>query len=662
LLISTFKLLVRRGRTWLAACALAVAWAAPAGASTVLRLNDTQLADIAEVVVTGRVSDMRTLRTSPESNIYTYVTVSIDEVLKGGVTDSELTVKQPGGRFGGKTAWISGSPEFKRGEQVLLFLIRVGDGSLRTVGLFQGKFTLGWDAAGRRLVRRSLDHAGTRLVPAPLGHLQEQREFRPLRALVLARAAAAAPLRGKVDLHPRELHDYAALTQTVENFALLGEHWDASRIPVPFNLASNSQPGVAGGGVPGVEAGMAAWSNAGAAFSMYIGGSSAPRRFNICDGRNTVTFDDPFAEIPPDGTLAIGGYCSDGNLITEADLTFNNGVLVDNYFALPNCFEETAAHELGHAIGIDHSSDPTALMYPFANDFCLGAVLRPDDVAAIMALYPPGGSGGGGSTPPPGGLSTPTGVNASASGSVLTIGWNTVAGASSYDVVALGVCDPCATVPGPPLVAADVPAGTYQIAVRARSGSAASALSSTVSVTVGGGGGGGALTAPTGVNASASGSVLTLDWNTVGGASSYDVVALGVCDPCANVPGPPVVAEVPAGSYQLGVRARSGSATSALSSIATVTVGGGGGSGSLAAPTGLSASASGDTVTIRFNPVPGASTYEVVAVGVCDPCAVVGTTEVVASGVPPGSYTIGVRARSGADAGPLSNTVPLVVN
>jgi len=47
---------------------------------------------------------------------------------------------------------------------------------------------------------------------------------------------------------------------------------------------------------------------------------------------------------------------------------------------------------------------------------------------------------------------------------------------------------------------------------------------------------------------------------------------------------------------------------------------------------------------------------------VCDPCAVVGTTEVVASGVPPGSYTIGVRARSGADAGPLSHTVPLVVN
>jgi len=157
--------------------------------------------------------------------------------------------------------------------------------------------------------------------------------------------------------------------------------------------------------------------------------------------------------------------------------------------------------------------------------------------------------------------------------------------------------------------------------------------------------------------------VLTLNWNTVSGASAYEIVAVGVCDPCASVPGPPLVAEVPAGSYQLAVRARNGSSASGLSATAAVTVGGGGGGGgSLAAPTGVSASALGDTVTIRFNPVSGASSYDIVAVGVCDPCAVIGSTELVASGVPAGVYAIGVRARNGADTGPLSPTVPLVVN
>lgn len=44
-----------------------------------------------------------------------------------------------------------------------------------------------------------------------------------------------------------------------------------------------------------------------------------------------------------------------------------------------------AAHEIGHALGLNHSSDPEALMYPVLTRRTFG--LAPDDSAAIQALY-----------------------------------------------------------------------------------------------------------------------------------------------------------------------------------------------------------------------------------------------------------------------------------
>ena len=50
----------------------------------------------------------------------------------------------------------------------------------------------------------------------------------------------------------------------------------------------------------------------------------------------------------------------------------------------PLGFLSTAAHEIGHAIGLDHSANPNAIMYPYYNGMTR---LSSEDIAGIQAIY-----------------------------------------------------------------------------------------------------------------------------------------------------------------------------------------------------------------------------------------------------------------------------------
>jgi hypothetical protein len=72
--------------------------------------------------------------------------------------------------------------------------------------------------------------------------------------------------------------------------------------------------------------------------------------------------------------------------LNSADNTFTTGT-TDVQFDLPSILQ----HETGHFLGLAHSKNPTATMFP---EYTPGTTslrnISPDDIAAICAVYPPG--------------------------------------------------------------------------------------------------------------------------------------------------------------------------------------------------------------------------------------------------------------------------------
>jgi hypothetical protein len=78
----------------------------------------------ADLIVVGKVTDVQCRWDEPKTLVHTYVSVSIEEIVKGQSLDDKITITLPGGRVGDIAAIMPGMPSFQKGERVLLFLIR----------------------------------------------------------------------------------------------------------------------------------------------------------------------------------------------------------------------------------------------------------------------------------------------------------------------------------------------------------------------------------------------------------------------------------------------------------------------------------------------------------------------------------------------------------
>jgi len=138
------------------ACALLLAvavLAAGAGADASMYLKQT-VADLIQkshTVVHAKVFDVRSEWNADHSYVFTYVTLEVKRTLQGQKHAYE-EVRVPGGTVGDFHAVMEGAPEFRIGDEVVVFLGSWDDGVSMVEGYFQGVSKVARDAAGNEML------------------------------------------------------------------------------------------------------------------------------------------------------------------------------------------------------------------------------------------------------------------------------------------------------------------------------------------------------------------------------------------------------------------------------------------------------------------------------------------------------------------------------
>lgn len=143
------------------AAAVALAWASGAGATVMEEVPLERMAREADAIVHGVVTRSGTQMVMREDGLepQTVTTVRVHAWLKGHGGDS-VVVREIGGEHQGGGLRIDGTPTYRAGEEVVLFLERhpTDPDAYRTFAMVQGKFVVIHGVPGvPSMVRRDLD-------------------------------------------------------------------------------------------------------------------------------------------------------------------------------------------------------------------------------------------------------------------------------------------------------------------------------------------------------------------------------------------------------------------------------------------------------------------------------------------------------------------------
>lgn len=129
------------------------------GAALMIRKSVEELTYEADSIMIGKVTGMESRWNEDRTLIYTYVTISARDYVKklSNIGESEeIIVRMPGGEVGDIGLKVSDMPEFREGEEVLLFLKKERPTIFRVVGLFQGKYTVEDGRAKNKVLGREI--------------------------------------------------------------------------------------------------------------------------------------------------------------------------------------------------------------------------------------------------------------------------------------------------------------------------------------------------------------------------------------------------------------------------------------------------------------------------------------------------------------------------
>ncbi len=127
----------------IAIAALALVGAQVAFATTVQKLTLQELTKKSESIVMARVDDAVSSWDTAHKEIYTYFTLSVLQPVKGSKGVTTITLRQIGGTVGNIASVVPGMPNFRKGEEVVVFLTQKdAAGYPWVMGLQQGKYSV----------------------------------------------------------------------------------------------------------------------------------------------------------------------------------------------------------------------------------------------------------------------------------------------------------------------------------------------------------------------------------------------------------------------------------------------------------------------------------------------------------------------------------------
>ncbi len=118
---------------------LVLALASPAAATVFVPADFSEMVTASTFIAHGHVVDVRSDTSADRSRIVTFVTVDVEQSLKGALGGSVM-FRVPGGQVGRYRRVVVGAPQFDRGDEVIVFLTGHGPSIPYLFGLSQGVY------------------------------------------------------------------------------------------------------------------------------------------------------------------------------------------------------------------------------------------------------------------------------------------------------------------------------------------------------------------------------------------------------------------------------------------------------------------------------------------------------------------------------------------
>jgi hypothetical protein len=378
-----------------------------ARASSIIPLTFDEHLQSADAIFRGTVLRMECYRDETNGMIYTRTVFRVDEGFKGRLP-AAISVVHRGGVVDGVGLTEDASPQFKAGEERLLYVSRRGDGTLFTAPGETGALKLHREKGGAF----ARDHENLlRVLRTRAPHLVASgADVTDQAANPFPDGSTTAP---SGDNGGTSTNGLLADTDGVPSRYVLPDRGE----PIPYLVdATALPPGMTlSNALNAVSNAMSAWAAA-STFKFVFAGTNnfgmAPAYINNNDGIFRIQLHDAYNYIPPGNILGEGGSWFTVGLLANAKwgpggnvagMEFNKGL---NGFVILkhtnvvmqtlSTFTEVLTHEIGHVIGLAHSSDVTtnnpvltnSIMYYLAHADGRGASLNSYDTNVVREVHP----------------------------------------------------------------------------------------------------------------------------------------------------------------------------------------------------------------------------------------------------------------------------------